>query len=243
MTIEKVSRSSRRSAGPGASRHPLAEPAHFYDPPYDHPAADALAWYLTGTLRPEAALKSHAVVLTPHDCFRVDFLIEQALDGGHGEPLRIGVLCGPEDAEGGALAEPDLYDALLVGTGAVDALYRFRPEDVRRQPFDVLYLMAAWDGALFGGRKRAEIVRRASSTMRCYEDLRPDHGSVRLSYPSPLVEVVEGEIPERPAGPVDFVARRWSRRYPAAWTRAFERALRFYDLAEGDASVRWAKSA
>ena len=223
-------------------RHPLTEPALFYDPPYATPAEDALAWHLIGQLRRACTLTPRAVVLTPRDCFRVNFLIEQPQDGA-AEPLRLGLMC--EDASAGsgaALEAPALHDALLVGTGAVDVLYRLRPQDARAHAGDLLFLMATWDAGLFDGRQHAEIVRRASATVRSAA-VRPASSSVQVAYPAPLVDVQPGRIPKRPAPADELVVKRLSRRHPAAWTRDFEQALTFYDLAGEALEQRRARSA
>ena len=225
-----------------APRHPLTEPALFYDPPYDTPAEDALAWHLVGRLRCACTLTPRAVVLTPRDCFRVNFLIEQPQDGV-AEPLRIGLMCADVAAgSGAALEAPALYDALLVGTGAVDVLYRLRPQDACARAGDLLFLMSTWDAGLFDGRQRAEIVRRASAAVRSAA-VRPVSSAVQVTYPQALVDVQPGRFPERPAPAEELVVKRLSRQHPAAWTRDFERALTFYDLAGEAPEQRRAKSA
>ncbi len=199
---------------------PVDEPSLFYDPPYECRRDDEVAWRLMRTLAPQNALQYRTVVLTPDDCFRVDFLIERER-GPY--PHRVGLLLGAAEDE-----DAVLHDALIVGAGAVDVLYRLPSDDLERRLIDALYLMAQWDPALFRTGGQAWLRRRASEEA-CGTSVRAAEAEAAVDYPAGLVAVRPGEIPERPAPASRPVLRRWDRRHPAAWARAYGRALERYD--------------
>lgn len=201
----------------------LDEPSLFYDPPYEDALTDALAYRLVRTLAPGCTLQHRAVVLTPDDCFRVDFLVEH---GRGAAQRRFGMLI---DAPAGTT--PDRHDALVVGTGAVDVLYRFRRADLERHRLDALYLMSQWDPALFRASGRVWLARHASDVARRAE-VRALQGEQHLHYPQAPVNVRPGELPERPAPASDLFVRRWSQQHPAHWVRAYSEALQHYSRSQ-----------
>ncbi len=234
---------NRSTAEPSAAsdpRGPLAELPLFYNPPYEDPAHDALAWHLVHHLAPATcALQHRAVVLTPDDCFRVDFLIE-CDEEAYGS-RRIGILCGGSDEDyAPPLGEPALREALLMGADAVDVLYRFRREDLTPERLDdVLHLVAKWDPALFGRQGRQRLRQNASSEAR-HATVHPATAEVRLSYAPEPVDVEEGEIPKRPADAGELVVKRLSRLHPAAWREAYARVM---DAPGYPGERAWRKSA
>ena len=191
------------------------EAALFYDPPYASPLADRLARQLVRHLKPSCGLQHETVALTPRNCFRLDFLIETGGDVRGIE--RAGLLLGERPEAEGA---PNLYDALVVGSGAVDVLYRFDPEGLDTHLADALFLMGEHDRALF---EQPERLRARAAQGACAGTLRGPE--VRLSYPSAPVEVCSGEIPQRPEERPDLVMRRLSAAAPAAWAADYRRAL------------------
>lgn len=222
-----------------AATHPLlSEPSLFYDPPYERPIDDHLAWHLVKHLAPNCALQYRTVALTPDDCFRVDFLVEQEAPG-YGV-RHFGLLCGPHEDED----EPALRDALVVGAGAVDVLYRFREEDLERHFYDALFLMSRWDPALFEAKSRVQLHEQASTQARAYR-VWPGEMEARLTFESPPVEVRPGALPERPAPPTELVVRRLNRHHPGAWRQEYKRALDHFGLSEHHQQqpVRWAQRA
>lgn len=192
---------------------PFREAALFYDPPYESPLADRLAWRLVRHLKPSCGLQHETVALTPRNCFRLDFLIEAGDDVRGIE--RAGLLIGERPEAEGA---PALYDALIAGSEAVDVLYRFAPEGLAAHLGDALALMHQHDPALFERDKRLRASQGpCAGTMQGAE--------TRLSYPTPPVEVMPGRLPQRPADPPDLVMRRLSAAAPAAWAEDYRRAL------------------
>ncbi len=209
---------------------PAGEPSLFYEPPYGDPLADALAYRLVRTLAPQCALQHRAVVLTPDDCFRVDFLIEH---GRGASARRTGLLLESPEEDGGEVDREaaDLHDALIVGAGAADVIYRIRYVELERHLLDALYLMARWDAALFRPSGRTWLARHASGPARQAE-VRPQQPTAHVHYPSPPVHVQPHVLPERPEPPSALRVRRWSQQHPAPWVRAYSRALQHYDPAQ-----------
>jgi hypothetical protein len=197
------------------------EDALFYAPPYVtgrgkaiRSVADRLAARFVKHLKPSCGVRGDQVVLTPYDCFRLDLLIEQDSDAAD-TPERVGVLIGERDE---AEEAPALYDALIVGSGAVDVLYRFAPEGLAAHLGDALVLMHQRDATLFAPDERLHATQGpCAGTLRGPE--------TRLSYPTPPVEVTPDQVPERPESPPDLVMRRLSTAAPAAWAADYERAL------------------
>ncbi len=218
----------------GATPCILDEPSLFYDPPYEHPLDDRLAAYLVRYLAPSCALQYRTVALTPDDCFRADFLIEQHRPR---RGLRRVAIQWREEAEA-----PLLQDALMVGSGAVDVLYRFRESDLEEHLCDALFLAVRWDPLLFEDGSREHLMQHASREAQ-RSRVWPGQKQVRLAYPSPPVEVRPGKIPERPASPSELVVRRLSREHPATWRQAYRRALSRLDLPEAPRRVAWPRRA
>ena len=201
---------------------PFREAALFYDPPYASLMADRLARQLVRYLEPSCGLQHETIALTPRNCFRLDFLIE-ASDDVSGV-ARAGLLLGERPEAEGA---PALYDALVVGSGAVDVLFRFDPEGLDAHLADALFLMCEHTPALF---ERPERLQAEASRGPCSGTLRGPE--VRLSYPTPPVDVRAGEFPEQPEEQPDLVVRRLSAAEPAAWAEDYRRALRHFGIPE-----------
>lgn len=201
---------------------PFREAALFYDPPYESLLADRLARQLVRYLKPSCGLQHETVALTPRNCFRLDFLIEAGEDVRGIE--RAGLLLGERPEAEGA---PDLYDALIVGSGAVDVLYRIDPEGLEAHLVDGLFVMSEHDPALF---ERPERLHARASQGPCTGALQG--AEMRLSYPAPPVDVQPGALPGRPATPPDLVVRRLSAAEPSVWAEDYRRALHHFRVPE-----------
>ena len=241
----------RKDAGPDApdapveaARHLPARPAHaqyreaalFYDPPYVTGRGDAiqalsdrLGQQLVRHLTPTCGLHGERVALTPRNCFRLDVLIDAGdAEAGDEETAsdvtRAGILLGErEEAEGA----PDLYDALVVGSGAVDVLFRFDPDGLAAHLADALFLMSERAPTLFA---RPERLRAETSEGPWTGTMQGP--TVRLSYPPEPVDVQPGRVPERTPVPPDLVMRCLRADTPDAWAANYRRALRHFDVPE-----------
>lgn len=222
--------------------HPPTEPSLFYSPPYERPLEDEFAWHLVKYLSPVSGLLYQAPVETPGGPFWVDFVVE------HGETSgltrRIGFEIG--DLEAAARDEDGerLRDALLVGTGVLDVLYRFRGADLLHRLHDALLLAARWDAELFTHRGRVNLQTLASpeavaARPRCHDAV------LRLSYePGEDTDEHDGDAFAWPAAaPAELLVRRLSRAHPAAWMHDYDRALAHYGIPDEEIGKDWAKSA
>ena len=224
----------------------LAEPSLFYDPPYERPLEDEFAWHLVKYLSPVSGLLYQERIATPGGAFWVDFVIEHG--SAPGPVRRIGFECGDlEDAsrDGEHDSENDrLRDALLVGTGALDVLYRFRGQDLLHRLHDALLIAAKWDGDLFSHRGRINLGTLASPEASA-ADPRPHQALLRLAYDqSEDLDAHEGDaFAWPPQAPSDLVVRRFSRTHPATWLRDYEHALAHYGVSAEQLGNDWARSA
>ena len=222
--------------------HPLIEPSLFYDPPYERPLEDEFAWHLIKYLRPIAGLRYQVKVETPCTHAWVDFVVE------HGA-RRIGFEIGSLEEEIGDDTSPDedgerYRDALVIGSGALDVLYRFRAADLLYRPHDALYLTAQWDPTLFSERGQINLHTLASPEARPCRP-RPHETVAQVTYQAPEIEgEVEGEAFAWPQDvPPVLVVKRLSRANPSAWMHAYDEALAHFSVSDERLEQRWAKSA
>ena len=215
--------------------HPqFVEPSLFYDPPYERPLEDEFAWQLVKYLEPITGLQYQVKVETPCANVWLDFVVE------HGA-RRIGFeISALEEA---ADAEQERYrDALVIGSGALDVLYRFRGADLLYRPHDALLLAAQWDGAVFTERARINLNTLASPEARACRP-RPYETVARVVYEAPEGEI-EGEAFAWPEEvPAELVVRRLSRAHPGAWMKDYDAALSHFGVTADAVSRQWAKSA
>jgi hypothetical protein len=208
----------------GPARHPLVEPSLFYDPPYATPLDEAFAWHLVKYLAPASGLQAQvegpvagagAGALPA----RLDFLVER------GPHRRVGLVWRTSDDP----ARDRLHDALVMGSGLVDVLYRLRPEDVAHRLHDALLVAARFDPSLFSERGRINLGTLAMPEARA---CRPASGTsvVHVHYdddataPGATVDLLgSGEAP-----PPDLEVRRLDVVHDAAWRPAFDRVRATY---------------
>ena len=216
----------------------LEEPMLFYQPPYSNMLTDDLAWYFTRFLADGTGIQDQARVQTPYAEFTVDFLIEL---GKH----RVGFMLGHMDNEN-ERAESSFKDAMLIDSGGLDVIYRFRTDDLEERLYDCLQLISAWNPSLFSYRGRINLETLASVEARLF----------RPSYNESLFKVKVGQSkaedsfkdeyfvwPSLEAMPTDVFFRRMCRQYPAAWLYEYERALVHYGVSPEMLRQKWAKSA
>lgn len=224
--LPRPDRCAPLSRGPSSSRTPESAPKRspqhaeaslFYDPPYSTPLDDAVAWHLVKYLRPDHGLQS-AVSGPALGAFstRLDMLVETP-------SRRVGLVYTPAATD---LAER-LHDGLLVGKGAVDALYRIRRADLAYHLHDVLWLWTRWEPALFSDRGRTNLATLASPTARA---ARPTPADVTCILPCPTSDEGDAPDPLRAVLDVDLPApsevavRRRLRTRPDTWRADYEAA-------------------
>lgn len=202
------------------------ETALFYDPPYENDLDDRLARTLVAYLTPTATLQYRASVWASHTTCRVDFLIDTgcrrvALD--HSQT--------PQNLSAGLVED---NDALMLGSGRIDAVYRVRGTDLAERLFDVLHLIAQWEPALFTPYGRRIFASAASAEAKRAQP-GPEHDVARIAYPpSRPSEPIFDDLfswPEPLDGHVELVIRRLSREIPDRWREQYRRARAVYGLA------------
>lgn len=217
------------------------EPSLFYAPPYERPIEDEFAWHLVKYLDPRAGVQYQARVETPAGPFWVDFLVE--LPEPQGTVRRIGFEISEPEAD----AEADaLRDGLLVGQGALDALYRFDSHDLLYRLHDALWCVRAWDASLFSQRGRVNLETLASlDALRL--SLRADAREVAMPYalPDPFAgQTFDGEILEPEEGEARTMrVLHYSAAHPSTWMVQHEAALAHFGITPEQAGRRWAQSA
>lgn len=191
------------------------EPTLFYAPPYDRPVEDELAWHLVKYLDPECGLLAQHRVVTPAGPSWVDAVVETV--GAGGLVRRIGIEVTSEaEARDETLA---MRDALLVGTGALDALYRVSEAAVLHRLHDVLAVVAAAEPALFTERAHIVFDRLAL----------PDAVGLTVAPADTHLVVPDAAIDEDdPFAGIDavgFTVERRVGREPLTWLGDYTRAL------------------
>ena len=217
------------------------EPSLFYAPPYERPVEDEFAWHLVKYLDALAGVQYQARVETPAGPFWVDFVVE--LPGPQGTVRRIGFEISEPEADAEAEA---LRDALLVGQGALDALFRFQSEDLLYRLHDVLWCVRLWEAGLFSARGKVNLETLASlDALRL--SLRADAADVTIPYTllDPFAgQMFEGEELEPEEGEQRTLrVLHYSGAHPNTWTVAHEQALTHFGITPDQAARRWAQAA
>ena len=241
MLFQHTSPRLLKAATPAEPHHPLVEPSLFYDPPYERPLEDEFAWHLVKYLEPISGLQYQVRIETPCANVWVDFVVE------HGA-RRIGFeIGGAEDrTEYDALPDELAYrDALVLGSGALDVLYRFRGGDLMHRLHDALLVTAAWDRTLFSQRGRINLNTLASPEARACRP-RPQDTVARITYETQeMTDEIDGDTFAYPGLdlPTELIVRRLSRANPGAWLRTYDDALTHYGVTDDALGRQWAKSA
>ncbi|HYE56958.1 MAG TPA: hypothetical protein VD948_00560 [Rhodothermales bacterium] len=190
------------------------EPSLFYAPPYERPVEDELAWHLVKYLDPEIGLLYQHRALTPAGPVWVDFVVEAVLPGGLVRRIGIDLTEASDD-----LALAEMRDALLVGTGALDAHYRLPAEAARVRLLDALAVLATCEPELFSERGRLNLERLATDEARTIEPA-PEASAVEVPAPA-----VDEDDPWAAAPEEAFTITRRASRFPVTWLDAYTKAL------------------
>lgn len=216
-----------------ALRRSALETSLFYDPPYESALDDNLARYLVAYLSPAASLVYKSRIWTPWTECRFDFLVDLGT-----RRVAIDYTDTPQNVRT-ALVEDN--DALALGSGNVDVIFRIRQEDLLERAFDVLYLMAKWDPAMFTPYGRRVFADRASAEVlsvepgaadelamvhyrgsrTCDEMPSIDRSAAASSIESEMTGMVQGG---------ELIVRRLDQEHPSHWNRQYERASLVYGM-------------
>ena len=132
----------------------------FYNPPYDSPIEDILAYHIVKYLDQRVSFIPQVEVKTICGIFRVDFMVY----GVNGE--KIGFECdGKEFHEEG---HDEWRDAMILGADKADTMYRLRGSDITYHINDVLYALSQWSPTIFSQRGYINLGLLASDKARTH---------------------------------------------------------------------------
>ncbi len=181
-----------------------------FDPPYDSPIEEAFAWAITKHLHPDVRFDKQVEQVTLLGTFRVDFV-------AYYDQVAVGFECDGEEFH-----EPfrdECRDAMILGDGLLDAIYRIRGKDIHHHVDDCLYLMSRWDPKLFSVRAHVNLKNLSTQDARkCWP---PGADTVLLRYQG---------------SPFSIVLERRSRIIPKGERRHWE-FLHAYAIANGIKNV------
>ncbi len=143
---------------------PLFPSGPTYDPPYDSPIEDILAYSLTKYLSPLVSLDKQVEIETACGRFRPDFIVR-------GRSKVLAFECDGEKyhsigLKGRARSRDQWRDAMLLNSHPLDAIYRFRGKDIFHHIEDCLYVVSRWDPEIFSERGLVNLEALASAEAR-----------------------------------------------------------------------------
>lgn len=189
---------------------PTLDPLLWYDPPYERPLEDEFAWHMVKYLDPVSNLEYQVEVETPVGKAWIDFVVTQ---GGKRYGFEISGLDEEETQE------TRYRDALVIGSGAVDVLYRLRGKDLLHYVHLTLAIIGKWDEHLFSPRGRRNIETLAGPDAS--DVLLEQTGTVARGYTHPSVDAH-----------AEIVVRRLSRPNPDGWLATYDEALVHYGVTQ-----------
>ncbi len=128
-----------------------------YNPPYDSPIEDEFALNVVKYLDDTAVLHAQVPINTRAGRLRSDFVIEKG-------PLRVAVECDGKEFHD---AYNDQWrDALILGTGRIDAIYRLRGKDIKKHVDDALFIIQDAYPKLFSERGLINLRNLRSDALR-----------------------------------------------------------------------------
>lgn len=139
-----------------------------YAPPYDSPIEDRFAYHYVKYASDEVNMNPQFKVTTLCGRFIIDFVLSTS-DGHH-----IGIEC--DGREFHDESRDEWRDAMILGEGHIDAIYRLRGRDITYYIEDILYLIALLEPFLFSSRATENLKVLASSEIQSlpkshYEEL------------------------------------------------------------------------
>lgn len=110
---------------------------------YDSPIEDIFAWHCRKYLRDDIEFDSQVEIDTKHGKFFIDFVIST-------KDYKLAVECDGKDFHEGHRDE--IRDAIILGEGHLDTIYRFRGSDLTYSPTECVWLMSVIDPIIFSRR-------------------------------------------------------------------------------------------
>jgi hypothetical protein len=131
-----------------------------YDPPYDSPLEDLFAWNVSKYFDPSVDLHKQVEVDTICGRFRMDFVATLGDSG-------VAFEC--DGAQYHDELRDEWRDAMILGGGKVDFIYRLRGHDLVHHLEDCLYLVSKLNPDLFSGRGLGTLSALASDEAKACE--------------------------------------------------------------------------
>lgn len=123
----------------------------------DSPIETLLDYELSKYVDNDARIISQYPVRTQCGTRLIDFVLER-------DSVRIGIECDGRDFH---IYERDLWrDAVILGTGRIDAMYRLSGSMITNQPEDCLFFIARNSPRMFSERGRTNLERLASAEIK-----------------------------------------------------------------------------
>ena len=142
-----------------------------YDPPYDSPIEDLFVRHYEKYAGPAVEFVAQKEVDTICGRFILDFLIKD--EAGY----RVGIECdGKEFHEE---SRDEWRDAMILGDGYVDVIYRLRGREINFYIEDILLLLAELEPTIFRDRAQANLGVLASPEIK---ELEKDHSRDRYHF-------------------------------------------------------------
>jgi len=135
----------------------LSEKKSKYEPPYDSPIEDIFAWNLGKYINPNLRLDKQTEVNTPWGIFILDFMVECKSE-------KIAFECDGKDFHD--VGRDEWRDAMILGGGHVDTIYRLRGTDLVHRAEDCLFVISQLEPQIFSKRGRANLEMLASSSIK-----------------------------------------------------------------------------
>lgn len=142
-------------------------------PPYGSPLEDSFAYHLEKYVGDNVQIDSQVPSETICGLFIMDFVAHSPRIG------RIGIECDGKEFHNESRDE--WRDAMILGTAAVDVIYRIRGRDIAHHINDVLYCIAQLEPGLCSERGETNLRTLASSEARKLA-LTKDEDLYRLDY-------------------------------------------------------------
>lgn len=169
-----------------------------YEPPYDSPIEDTFAWNLSKYMDSNLKLDKQVDVSTPWGNFILDFVVECKSE-------RIAFECDGKDFHD--VGRDEWRDAMILGEGYIDTIYRLRGTDLVYHTEDCLFVISRLEPQIFSTQGRLDLEMLVSNPIKEKLDFILDGGPIiRLDYPlepgrfDPLFIFIVKETRHIPAG-------------------------------------------
>ena len=142
-----------------------------YNPPYDSPIEDLFVRHYERYAGASVTLVPQKEVNTICGRFIIDFLIQD--ETGY----QVGIECDGKDFH--EESRDEWRDAMILGDGHVDAMYRLRGSDINFNIEDILFLLSELEPTIFRDRARDNLGVLASPEIKGLEN---NHGRDRYFF-------------------------------------------------------------